>query len=72
MTRNLELLEAIKTHRIDKVKDLLNEKKYMDMCADVNFQKDQNNAPLHYAVEVQDLDIVKLLIKKLAELNAKN
>lgn len=72
MTRNLELLEAIKTHRIDKVKDLLNEKKYMDMCADVNFQKDQNNAPLHYAVEVQDLDIVKLLIQKLAELNAKN
>lgn len=72
MSKNLELIDAIKVHKIDKVKELLNEKKYMDMCADVNFQKDQNNAPLHYAVEVQDLQIIKLLIQNFAELNAKN
>ena len=28
--------------------------------------------PLHYAVEVQSIDIIKILIRKYAELNARN
>lgn len=37
MEKNTELVKAIKNHQIDKVKDLLNENKYMDMIADVNY-----------------------------------
>jgi ankyrin repeat protein len=51
---------------------LLNEQKYMDMCADVNFIENQNSSPLHYAVEAQNLALVQILISKYAELNARN
>jgi len=37
MQRNVELIKAVKTRNLDKVKDLLNEQKYLDLCADVNF-----------------------------------
>lgn len=37
MNRNIDLIRAIKAHSTLKVKDLIDEKKYMDMCADVNF-----------------------------------
>jgi ankyrin repeat protein len=52
MDRNQELISAVKQLNIAKVQDLLNEQKYMDMCADVNFMENQNNAPLHLAVEL--------------------
>lgn len=37
MQRNVELIKAVKARNLDKVKDLLNEQKYLDLCADVNF-----------------------------------
>lgn len=41
------------------------------MCADVNYQnlKDMK-CPLHFAVDVQDFEIVRVLTVKFAELNA--
>jgi hypothetical protein len=53
VNRNNELLKAINNHTVERVKDLLNEKKYADMCADVNFQNIKDmKSPLHYAVDV--------------------
>lgn len=37
MKRNKELIEAIKNHKLEIVKDLTNEYKYLDMAADVNY-----------------------------------
>ena len=71
MNRNQELIKAITTHQVQRVKDLLNEKKYQDYCADVNFQNPTDmKSPLHIAVEVRDLEIVKVLTSKFSELNA--
>lgn len=39
MSRNLQLIQAVKQRNSDKIKDLLNENKYLDLCADVNFQE---------------------------------
>eukprot|EP00347_Sterkiella_histriomuscorum_P000026 403377465 len=72
MNRNINLINAVKYQKLNEVKDLLNEKLYSDMTADINFQKIQNQTPLHYAVETKNLEIVKFLIKKYAELNARN
>ena len=71
MKRNQELIKAIKAHWIMKVKDMLNEQKYFDMCADVNFQVlPEMLSPIHFAVAVQDQEITKFLLSKLAEVNA--
>ena len=71
MNRNTELIKAIIGHQVQRVKDLLNDKKYQDYCADVNFQNPRDmKSPLHIAVDVQDLEIVKILTNKFAELNA--
>jgi hypothetical protein len=52
MNRNTELIKAITSHNVEKVKDLLDEKKYQDMCADVNYQNAKDmKSPLHSAVE---------------------
>ena len=72
MKRNKELVEAIKNHNLEKVKDLTNEFKYLDMAADVNYQPENDNSPLHYAVDVQDLNVCKVLIERFAEVNAQN
>lgn len=38
MKRNLELIRGIYDHSKEKVLDLLNEKKYNDLAADINYQ----------------------------------
>lgn len=72
MNKNVELVNAVKKINIAQVKDLLDESKYLDMCADVNFQKIQNMTPLHFAVHTRSVDMVKVLIKRYAEVNTKN
>lgn len=42
MNRNKDLIQAIIQHKPDKVKDLLDEKKYFDMAADVNYQPEND------------------------------
>ena len=37
MSKNQELIKAIKVKDVERVKKLLNEGKYTDLCADVNF-----------------------------------
>lgn len=37
MKRNIELIKQIKSHNLEKVKDLIDEQKYLDMAADVNY-----------------------------------
>ena len=42
------------------------------MTADVNFQYMQDLSPLHYAVQGQNVDILNLLIEKMAEINSRS
>ena len=53
------------------MKDLLDEKKYTDLGADVNYQHNQDFTPLHYAALGQSLELIQVLIEKLAEINAR-
>lgn len=71
LIRNQELIKAIQANDISVVADLLNEVKYQDQCADVNFQHKQDLQPLHYAVKGKNEEMVKLLIEKFPDVNAR-
>jgi len=37
LNKNLALITAIKNQDLEKVRELLDDKTYMDLCADVNY-----------------------------------
>ena len=57
-----------------KIKELLDEKRYQDLCADINYQHNTDVfvTPLHLAVGRQKLEIVNILLEMMAEVNNRN
>jgi len=71
---NLDLVAAIESNNVKSVSDLLNESKQPHgLIANVNMRVEQNNeTPLHRAVVRNNLEIVKILVRLFAEINAQN
>lgn len=62
-------MAAVRASNFAKVKELLDSKKHQDLCADINYQHNQDMTPLHFAVKLQSIEIVNFLIENLAEVN---
>jgi ankyrin repeat protein len=60
----MDILEASRTGNLDRVRELL------DSGVDIETKDEYNHTPLYLAVSNQDVEIVKLLIKRGADVNA--
>ena len=61
----LNMFKTIKRNNIEKIKELIN-------GADVNIQNEDGDTLLHYAINDENYEIVKLLLEHSANVNAKD
>lgn len=58
----MELIKACENNDLEKVKELV-------LTQDINFNKSYHYTPLHYAVENDNLEMVKILVENGADIN---
>lgn len=64
-----DLFNLLKSHNIDEFKKLLNSIDHTDILFDINVRDEQQNFLLTYAINLNKVDIVKLLIEKGARID---
>lgn len=69
---NQALIKAVKIKDFNKVKGCLDAAKHKDLVADINALGHLDYTPLHTAVQLMQKDIVKFLLMKGAEVNARS
>lgn len=65
LSKEVTVIEAVRKGNIEKLKDIL-------ITENVNEKNKNNESALHYACKESNLEIVKLLIDKAAEINAQD
>ena len=64
-----QLLEASKSGDLDKVQQILNMRPELINCRDVD---DRNSTPLHFAARHNQIEVVKLLLGRGADVHIKD